>query len=180
MTRLLRLPAAFLASLLFASSAFAATLSESAAGVDDFAGKPRLVVLTDIGNEPDDQMSLVRLLLYSNEIDIEALIATTSTWRKDYPLPEYLHDVIDSYGEVQAMLAKHATGFPDAQTLQARVSAGPDGYGMAATDSHKASPGAEALLAAALRDDPRPLWITVWGGANTLAEALIHARQRLE
>ncbi|MBL8188755.1 MAG: hypothetical protein JNK38_12155 [Acidobacteria bacterium] len=23
--------------------------------VDDFAGKPRLVVLTDMGNEPDDQ-----------------------------------------------------------------------------------------------------------------------------
>ncbi len=35
--------------------------------VDDFTGRPRVVVLSDIGNEPDDQMSLVRLLLYSNE-----------------------------------------------------------------------------------------------------------------
>jgi len=172
--------AAFVVSLFFASSALAATLAESPAGIDDFSGKPRLVVLTDIGNEPDDQMSLVRLLLYSNEIDIEALIATTSTWRKDYPLPEYLNAVIDGYGEVQANLSKHAAGFPDAQSLHARVSAGPDGYGMAATHSNKASPGAEALLAAALRNDPRPLWITIWGGANTLAEALMHARQRLE
>ncbi len=42
-------------------------------------GNPRAVILSDIGNEPDDQMSLTRLLVYSNEIDIEALVATTST-----------------------------------------------------------------------------------------------------
>ena len=47
--------------------------------VDDFTGKPRVIVISDIGNEPDDQMSLVRLLLYSNELDIEALVASTST-----------------------------------------------------------------------------------------------------
>jgi hypothetical protein len=41
--------------------------------VDDFTGKPRVVVLTDMGNEPDDQMSFVRLLLYANELDLEAL-----------------------------------------------------------------------------------------------------------
>jgi hypothetical protein len=39
------------------------------------------------------------------------------------------------------------------------------------------APGAEALLRAAERDDPRPLWVTVWGGANTLAQALDHARR---
>src|SRR6187549_2387107 len=59
--------------------------------------KPRLIVLSDIGNEPDDQMSMVRLMLYSNEIDIEGLIATTSTWLKDYPQPEYLRAVLDAY-----------------------------------------------------------------------------------
>jgi hypothetical protein len=39
--------------------------------------KPRLVVTTDISNEPDDEESLVRLLVYSNEFDVEGLIATT-------------------------------------------------------------------------------------------------------
>ena len=48
--------------------------------VDNFSGKPRVVVISDIGNEPDDQMSFVRLLMYSNEFDLEAMIATTSTW----------------------------------------------------------------------------------------------------
>jgi hypothetical protein len=30
---------------------------------DRFIGRPRVVILSDIGNEPDDQMSLVRLLV---------------------------------------------------------------------------------------------------------------------
>jgi hypothetical protein len=33
----------------------------------DAPAKPRLVVLTDIGGDPDDQQSLIRLMLYSNE-----------------------------------------------------------------------------------------------------------------
>ncbi len=33
------------------------------------------------------------------------------------------------------------------------------------------------LLSAADRDDPRPLWVSVWGGANTLAQALWDARR---
>ena len=53
---------------------------------------------------------------------------------------------------------------------------GQPGYGMAAVGADKVSAGANAILAAAERDDPRPLWITVWGGANTLAQALLTAR----
>ena len=38
-----------------------------------FAGSPqknRLIVLTDIEADPDDTQSMVRLMLYANEIDI--------------------------------------------------------------------------------------------------------------
>ena len=42
------------------------------------AVKPRLLVLTDIGGDPDDQQSMIRLLLYANEFDFEGLIATAS------------------------------------------------------------------------------------------------------
>ena len=31
---------------------------------DAFVERPRVLVISDIGNEPDDQMSLLRLLLY--------------------------------------------------------------------------------------------------------------------
>ena len=166
-------------ALAFAGAAHPATLYDSPSGVDEFSGKPRLIVLTDIGNEPDDQMSLVRLLLYSNELDIEGLIATTSTWLKDYPQPEYLLPVLDAYAEVQGNLGKHASGWPTAEALRVRVAQGTDGYGMAAIRKDALSPGAAALFAAAERDERRPLWISIWGGANTLAEALMHARARL-
>jgi hypothetical protein len=48
-----------------------------AARVDQYAPKTRVVVLTDIANEPDDQMSMVRFLVYANQFDIEGLVATT-------------------------------------------------------------------------------------------------------
>ena len=38
--------------------------------------RPRLFVLTDLANEPDDEESLVRLLAYANEFDIEGIAAT--------------------------------------------------------------------------------------------------------
>jgi hypothetical protein len=38
------------------------------------------------------------------------------------------------------------------------------------------SPGAELIIRAADKPDPRPLWVLAWGGANTLAQALLHAR----
>lgn len=138
--------------------------------------KERIVVLTDIGNEPDDQMSLVRLLLYSNEIDIEALIATTSTWQREKVSPEIIKKVVAAYGEVQPNLMLHAKGWPMASDLSARVTSGQPGYGMAATGAGKVSDGAKALVAATDRADERPLWVSVWGGANTLAQALIHVK----
>lgn len=36
--------------------------------------KPRIIVLTDIENEPDDAMSFVRFLVYSNQWDVEGLL----------------------------------------------------------------------------------------------------------
>ena len=46
--------------------------------------KNRLIVLTDIGGDPDDQMSMVRLMTYANHMDIEALIATPRGWGRSH------------------------------------------------------------------------------------------------
>src|SRR5262245_24601685 len=88
--------------------------------LDNFAGNPRVVVLSDIGNEPDDQMSFVRLLLYSNELDLEALIATTSTWQKTKVQPDAMRKLIAAYGEAQSNLLKHASGWPEAARSEER------------------------------------------------------------
>jgi len=45
-------------------------------------------------------------------------------------------------------------------------------YGLLAVGEGKDSPGSEALIRAIDRDDPRPLWVPVWGGPNVLGQAL--------
>jgi hypothetical protein len=145
--------------------------------VESFQGKPRLFVLTDIGNEPDDQMSLTRLLLYSNEIDLEGLVATTSCWQRDKVSPEIIEKVLSNYGRIRSNLLKHADGFPTLDHLLALVKAGQMAYGMAAVGKNKLTPGAELLIEAADRNDPRPLYVSIWGGPNTLAQALFHVRE---
>jgi len=144
--------------------------------VDGANGPPRVVVISDIGNEPDDQMSLVRFLLYSNEFEVEGLIASTSIWQKAATHPETMHKLIDAYAEVRPNLLLHAKGWPTAEYLHAHVFSGQSAYGVAATGRDKMSAGARAIIQAADRNDPRPLWITVWGGANTLAQALLEVR----
>ena len=98
--------------------------------VDDFAGKPRVVIISDIGNEPDDQMSFVRLLLYSNELDLEAMIATTSTWQKTATHPETMRQLIEAYGQVRPNLLLNAKGWPEASGSGGRVFAGQSAYGL--------------------------------------------------
>ena len=150
---------------------------QSVPGVlDKYSGHPRAFVISDIGNEPDDQMSFVRFLLYSNEIDVEGLVAATSTWQKAVTHPETMHQIIALYGQAQPNLLKHAPGWPTAAELDQKVASGQPSYGMAAVGTGKPSAGSQLLITAADRDDPRPLWITIWGGANTLAQALIDVR----
>ena len=50
---------------------------------DDVRSKPRVFVLTDIENEPDDAQSMVRFLTYANHFDVEGLVATTSIHQRD-------------------------------------------------------------------------------------------------
>ena len=44
--------------------------------------RPRVLVLTDIENEPDDAESMVRFLAYANHWDVEGLVATTSVHQR--------------------------------------------------------------------------------------------------
>ena len=85
----------------------------------------------DIGNEPDDQNVVsVRLLLYSNELDLEAMVATTSTWQKTATHPETMHALIKAYSQVRENLLLHAQGWPEAEDLDRRVFSGQPGYGL--------------------------------------------------
>jgi len=138
--------------------------------------KQRVIVLTDISNEPDDEESLVRFLVYSNEYDVEGLIATTSTWLRQKTREDLIRRQIDAYGQVRPNLVKHATGYPTAEHLLTVTRTGQPGYGMAFVGQGRSTEGSKHIVEVLDRDDPRPVWVCVWGGANTLAQALFDVR----
>ena len=141
------------------------------------ADKPRVFVLTDIENEPDDAMSMVRFLTYSNHFDIEGLAATTSVHQQRRVAPESIRRIIQAYGEVRDSLENHEQGFPTGEALQTLVTEGIPVYGMNGVGEGKDSPASEALIKAADKDDPRPMWVTAWGGPNVLAQSLWKVRE---
>ena len=134
--------------------------------------KNRVIILSDIEADPDDTQSFVRLLLYSNEIDIKGLIATTSVWKKTSVAPESIKKIIEDYGKVQPNLVKHEAGFPAALSLQMMVKKGLPKYGMQAVGEGNDSEGSDWIIKVLEEKDQRPLYISIWGGSNTLAQAL--------
>ena len=142
-----------------------------------YENKHRLLVLTDIEAEVDDTQTMIRLLLYSNVIDIEGLIATTSTHLRDRVAPDAIHKLIDAYSIVQPNLLVHEPEFPDASQLHLLVKQGIPLFGMAAVGEGFDSEGSEWIIKCLEKDDERPLWISVWGGPNTLAQALWKIRE---
>lgn len=78
-----------------------------------FPTKPRVFVLSDIENEPDDQQSLVRYLLYSNEFDTRGICAVTSAWLPTRTAPDTMLKLVKQYGTVVDNLNRHV--HPDAQ-----------------------------------------------------------------
>lgn len=139
--------------------------------------KHRLIVLSDIEAEPDDIESFVRLVLYSNVIDIKGMIATTSIWHQNRVDPESIRKVIRAYGKVQPNLVRHEGNFPDVNTLLALVKQGLPKYGMTGVGAGMDSEGSDWIIKVLEEKDERPLWVSVWGGANTLAQALDKIRR---
>jgi hypothetical protein len=134
--------------------------------------KQRLFVLTDITNEPDDQESLVRLLVYANEYDLEGLVATTSTHLRSQVRKDKIEALVRDYGKVKANLDKHAPGYPSMEYLLSITTEHLPLYSMDGVGEGKDSPGSDLLIKAVDKADDRPLWVTAWGGANCLAQAL--------
>jgi Protein of unknown function (DUF1593) len=67
------------------------------------APKNRVIVLTDIENEPDDTATMIRLLLYANQLDIKGLMATTAVHLKTKVYPQSINRIVKVYGKVQVM-----------------------------------------------------------------------------
>ena len=141
------------------------------------ASRPRVMVLTDIEADPDDTQSLIRFLLYSNQFDVEGLVSTTSIHQKTRVAPESILKVLDAYGKIHSNLSKHEQGYPAKDELKLKVKKGPATYGMEGVGEGKDSEGSNWIISALEKADDRPIWFSVWGGPNTLAQALWKIRQ---
>lgn len=139
--------------------------------------RPRLAVLTDIGGDPDDRQSLIRLMVYANEFEIEALIASAAGTRgelkESLTRPELIREIVSAYGQVRPNLTRHTNGWPTAEQLLAVIKSGNRFRERAHIgDGHDT----EASMFLTERIDAgtpeRPLNVSVWGGQTDLAQAL--------
>ncbi|MFU8843619.1 MAG: DUF1593 domain-containing protein [Bacteroidales bacterium] len=134
-----------------------------------------MVVSTDIGGDPDDRQSLVRLLLYSNVLDIEGLIGAgyqANPLRGD---TSKINEVIAAYASVRDNLLAHEAGFPTAAYLFSITAEGQrfDGLpGMEGVGNGFSTQGSDLIIDILSKDDDRPVWFLAWGGISTLAQAI--------
>ncbi|CRK33365.1 hypothetical protein BN1708_001052 [Verticillium longisporum] len=154
----------------------------STSSLQSFLDKPRVFVLSDISNEPDDAESLVRFLLYSNQFDIEGIVAVMSTWMKTKVCPQDMHKIIDGYAGVVDNLNNHTHPdhpYPTTEKLRSLVKSGPPVYSFEGVGTDKPlTDGHQLLLDRIEASSDRPLWVLVWGGTNVLAQVLLTSKEK--
>ena len=159
--------------------------------------KPRLVVLTDISPnnvEPDDMESMIRLLVHTDLFEIEALIHSTG-WSVGGNAGQtglnLIREAIDLYEKDLPNLMKRSNQdgllhddehqeigyWPSANYLRARTMLGSKNRGQRYIGANNNSDGSNKIIELADEDDDRPIWVTVWGGGNTLAQACWKVQQ---
>lgn len=140
------------------------------------AGDPdrlRVIIETDAGGDPDDEQSLVRFLLYTNEWDVEGIIPNRPHARDGENKNSQrtglaiVRRQLAAYGDCHENLVKHDARFPSQEQLWRHTV---PGY-------NDTSAAVELIMAAVDRDDPRPVWYCDWGtdhgaATNNLRRAL--------
>lgn len=133
--------------------------------------RTRIIVTSD--GEIDDECSLVRMLLYANEWDIEGIITTSSQYHwqghkwagNNWALP-----YLKAYAKVYPNLLKHDSHYPSPESLQLKYLIG---NVSAEGEMDSVTPGSQLITNVLLDEkDSRPVWIQAWGGTNTIARAL--------
>lgn len=157
--------------------------------------KPRIIVLTDIASnniEPDDMESMIRLLAHADLFEIEGLVSTTG-WSDGggQEHPELIHAAIDAYEKDLPNLRKRSNQtnylpnesrqeigyWPSPEYLRSRTVLGSTNRGVRFLGKDNHSSGSNLIIREADDKDARPIWVLVWGGANTLAQAIWRVQQ---
>jgi hypothetical protein len=140
--------------------------------------KPRTVITTD--GEVDDMNSVIRFLLYANEVDLSGIVLTSSTYHYAgdekagiqpyrWTGTQWLQDYINAYEKVYPNLSVQADGYPTPDYLRSITKIGNiKNVG----EMDEVTEGSELLKELFLDDDDRKLYVQTWGGTNTTARAL--------
>jgi hypothetical protein len=150
---------------------------------------PRTIITTD--PELDDLNSMLRMLLYSNEIGIEGLIYSASQHHysgdvaagiapKRWPEPSgvfHIDEAVNRYEEAYSNLIVHDKTYPTPDHLRSLIR-----WGNVTNvgDMSGDTPGSDLIKETLLDDRPGPVFLQAWGGPNTIAQALksIHDEYR--
>ena len=155
-------------------------------------------IITQDG-EIDDQNSLIHFLLYTNEIDIQGIIQTSSkfhwigvegtvtptktndagevvldansSFEKPYRWPgtKWMFEYLDAYEKVYNNLKEHDSNYPTPNYLRSITKVGNIGY---EGEMEGSTDGSELIKSTILDNDSRILYLEAWGGTNTIAQAL--------
>jgi hypothetical protein len=169
----------------------------AAASVARPVDRPRTIVTAD--PELDDLNSMIRFLLYANEVKIEGLVYASSRfhWRGDgqgsaFFLPEreysepqtswrwapgerFIDDAVDAYAVVHANLVVHDPRYPAPEALRSVIREGNVDF---EGDMSKESPGSQLIADVLLDDEPGPVFLQLWAGPSTVARALLSIEER--
>lgn len=128
----------------------------------------RVIISTDIGGTDfDDFQSLVHVLLYADVLDLEGLISSPyGPGRK-----ENILQVIDCYERDHTNLQTWSERYPTPAALRSITKQGETEVAPYA-GYRESTEGSAWIVQCARRDDPRPLYVLVWGGIEDLAQAL--------
>jgi hypothetical protein len=157
----------------FCSLVFVIILSvfaQTGHGTQGEAERPRVIVSTDIGGTDfDDFQSLVHLFVYADRFGIEGLIASPYGPARDRK--RHLLEGIDRYAIDFPQLRTYSPLYPTPDALRNVTKQGgtdpADGRGWG-----ERTEGSDWIIRCAKLDDPRPLWVLVWGGIDDVAQAL--------
>lgn len=131
--------------------------------------RQRVLVSTDIGGtDPDDNQSMAHLLMYTDRFDLEGLVSSPSYGEGN---KQEILRMIDLYEKDLPVLGRHIGGLMSPDSLRAITKQGRKG---AAPYCGYTTPteGSEWIVECARRQSDRPLWISVWGGLEDVAQAL--------
>ena len=133
--------------------------------------KPRIIVTSD--GEIDDQCSMIRFMLYTNECDVEGIVTSSSQYHwqgHKWAGDDWIDPDLDAYAQVYPNLVKHDPAYPTPEYLREHTVLG---NVKSEGDMEEATAGSNLIVKVLLdNSDDRSVWLQAWGGMNTIARAL--------